>query len=317
MQAASGLRTLQRGVPAKALVNAGVVAAKVIYQDAGAGSAQQKAARAKAAILAVFHGRPYLRDVLLGCFIRTCRVALTVSCTAEWRRTAGPWSLRVPLSCGCVLVPGHQECLMLHATPYCALQRTVRASASALLHGHAVRGSLLGSVRSSLRWVLRDYLRATLIALARDYGLEPLAQLPSDESPTGSAAGSGEGDAADAHDWSALRAYVGRALRSVAAVIPDDVSEAASAAASAPDTVRITCELGAVAPTLPFFAQVWRSGERRDGTRTGTLHFPLFFNHPLRCTRHSATSWRRRSSGASRQAPPALLTTSCAWCMCY
>lgn len=163
---------------------------------------------------------------------------------------------------------------MRHATPHCTPQRTVRASAAALLHGHAVRGSFLESARSSLRWVLRDYLRATLIAVARDYGLEPLAQLPSDAPTGGAAGGSGAGDAADAHDWPALRAYVSRALRSVAAVIPDDVSEAASAAASAPDTVRITCELGSVAPSLPFFAQVRRAGEIRGGGAYGCSLLP-------------------------------------------
>lgn len=77
-QAASGLRTYQRGLNAKALAAAGVAASRATYLEPVGGSQDAKARAAKAALLALFSSRRYLRDVLLDCFIRTCRVALNV-----------------------------------------------------------------------------------------------------------------------------------------------------------------------------------------------------------------------------------------------
>lgn len=109
-------------------------------------------------------------------------------------------------------------------------------------------------VHGALRWLLRDYLRATLLSLARDYGLEPIALLPTDAEP---AAVPADAAAAALAEPAALRAFVCRALRGLASAVPEDVAAAAAAAASAPGTLRVSCEPGAVAPSLPLFAQIF------------------------------------------------------------
>lgn len=139
--AVTGVKMNQSTMTSRHIRARGIEAAEALYVG-GPFNAEKRADAA----MAIFQSRPYLRDVLLDCFVHTWGETLQV-------RTGLPLSL-----------PSE---FVLHPPPPAALQRTVRGAALALLSGQAVKGGMLEMVRGSLRWLLEDFLRTTYLALAQ------------------------------------------------------------------------------------------------------------------------------------------------------
>lgn len=226
-QAATGLRTTQRGLTSGALASRGVEAARAIYVD-DKGPRGPQLRRSRAAVVSLIVDRPFLRDALLDCFIRSCSTTLRVSLVEEAPIATSSTScpFRVPV------------------------QHAVRAAASSLRHGCSVKGGMLEVLRGILRWLMRDHLRATLLSLAADYGLEPLARLGpvTDEQPQSAASPLPVGNDA------LMRAFVSRALPGLVSTL---LADTAIKSASLADIVPVPCSQGIVAPSLPLFALVY------------------------------------------------------------
>jgi hypothetical protein len=98
------------------------------------------------------------------------------------------------------------------------LQRTVRTAATSLISGQAVKASLLETVRGNLQWLLNDYLKATLVELCQDFGLEALARLPPASSVSVAATNGLD------KDGDVLCRFTVLALRTLSTLVPTDVA---------------------------------------------------------------------------------------------